>query len=73
MRHKTNRFARKRLYENSNIESYTPQVYVGTYEKYNNGSLEGEWVDLTDFDNLKDFYRYIRELHKDEREPEFMF
>ena len=49
-----------------------PAVYVGTYKKYNNGSLFGEWVDLTKFATYEDFMRYIRNLHKDERDPEFM-
>ena len=49
-----------------------PSVYVGTYAKYNNGNLYGEWVDLTKFDTYEDFMRYIRNLHKDERDPEFM-
>lgn len=50
-----------------------PAVYVGTYGKYNRGSLAGEWVDLTQFSNIDEFYKYIRRLHKDERDPEFMF
>ena len=24
------------------------RIYVGTYAKYNNGSLQGEWVELSD-------------------------
>ena len=54
------------------VEMVHPAVYVGTYKKYNNGSLYGEWVDLTKFDTYEDFMRYIRRLHKDERDPEFM-
>lgn len=54
------------------VEMTHPAVYVGTYRKYNNGSLFGEWVDLTKFDTYEDFMRYIRKLHKDERDPEFM-
>lgn len=49
------------------------KVYVGTYAKYNSGSLFGEWVDLTQFNNEDDFQEYINELHKDEADPEFMF
>lgn len=48
-------------------------VYVGTYGKYNNGSIFGTWVRLADFDSKEDFYDYCRALHKDEEEPEFMF
>ena len=48
-------------------------VYCGTYAKYNNGSIAGAWVDLEDFTNEDDLYDYLRELHKDEEDPEFMF
>ena len=50
----------------------TMQIYVGTYAKYNNGSLKGEWVNLEEHDK-DSFYEYILELHKDEADPEFMF
>jgi antirestriction protein len=53
--------------------SETPRIYVGTYAKYNNGSLEGDWLDLTDYDSKEDFYKACAELHKDESDPEFMF
>jgi len=49
------------------------RVYVGTYKKYNEGSLFGEWIDFKNYSNLEEFYREIRELHKDEVDPEFMF
>jgi antirestriction protein len=47
-------------------------VYVGTYAKYNNGSIKGAWVDLTKFNDEGEFLDYCRELHKDEEDPEFM-
>lgn len=51
-----------------------PSVYVGTYHKYNCGSIQGDWVDLTEFDNQTDFYQACcRMLHSDEAEPELMF
>ena len=53
--------------------SQTPQIYVGTYAKYNNGSIFGEWVDLEIYDNKEDFFEYCKELHSDEEDPEFMF
>ncbi|MDO8250269.1 MAG: antirestriction protein ArdA [Rhodoferax sp.] len=28
--------------------STKPRVYVGTYAKYNEGSIEGGWLDLED-------------------------
>ena len=50
-----------------------PSLYVGTYEKYNNGSIDGAWVDLTQFKDKNEFYDYVKKLHKDEHDPEFMF
>lgn len=49
-----------------------PALYVGTYQKYNEGSIAGEWVDLSQHDK-ESFYEYCKELHKDEDDPELMF
>ena len=49
-----------------------PQVYVGTYRKYNNGSIKGEWVDITKFDNYAQFVTACRLIHCNEEDPEFM-
>ena len=49
------------------------RIYVGTYAKYNNGSLQGEWVELLDFSDLDDFMERCAEIHEDEEEPEYMF
>ena len=50
-----------------------PRIYVGTYAKYNDGDISGEWVDLTDFAHDYDgFVKHCREIHKDEKDPEFM-
>lgn len=51
----------------------SPKVYVGTYAKYNEGSISGEWVDLTDFSTEEDFYAHCKEIHSDEEGPELMF
>lgn len=51
----------------------SPKVYVGTYAKYNNGSIDGEWVDLTKFSDYDEFIEYCNELHSDESDPELMF
>lgn len=48
-------------------------VYVGTYKKYNEGSLFGKWLKLADYSDKQEFYDACRELHKDEQDPEFMF
>ena len=62
----------KKIMKESEDKEVTPKVYVSTYAKYNDGSLGGEWVDLTDFDTYEDFVDYCSELHKDENDPEFM-
>ena len=49
------------------------EIYVGTYGKYNHGSLAGQWVDLTQFQNYDEFMEFCKELHKDEPDAEFMF
>lgn len=48
------------------------KIYVGTYHKYNNGSIQGAWIDLENLDK-DEFYLKCQELHKDEEDPEFMF
>ena len=37
------------------------RVYVGTYGKYNNGSLFGAWLDLSDYADKEEFYEACRE------------
>lgn len=51
----------------------TPRLYVGTYAKYNNGSIAGEWVDLEDYTDSSEFYAHCAELHSDEDDSEYMF
>ena len=51
----------------------TPRIYVGTYAKYNDGSIFGKWFDLSDYSSKEDFLADCAELHKDEADPEFMF
>lgn len=50
-----------------------PAIYVGTYTKYNNGSINGAWIDLTQIADIEDFWALCKELHSDEADPEFMF
>tara|TARA_R110002096_G_scaffold321656_1_gene515796 strand:- start:281 stop:796 length:516 start_codon:yes stop_codon:yes gene_type:complete len=60
----------------SNTNSATPKVYVSTYQTYNNGSLEGQWIDLDDFDTKEDFYEHLSKLNCKiwkEDDPEYMF
>ncbi len=49
-----------------------PSIYVGTYAKYNNGSIAGAWVNIEGMDK-DDFYDRCAELHSDETDPEYMF
>ena len=41
------------------------RVYVGTYAKYAGGSIEGAWLNISDYDSLEDFLKACRELHKE--------
>lgn len=49
-----------------------PSVYVGTYAKYNDGSLRGLWIDLTTFDDYDEFINFCYAIHADEEDPELM-
>jgi antirestriction protein len=49
------------------------RIYVGTYAKYNAGSIKGAWFDLEDYSDRDAFLKACRELHKNEQDPEFMF
>jgi len=51
----------------------TIEIYVGTYHKYNCGSLNGAWVDLTQFANYDEFMEFCKKLHSDEPDAEYMF
>lgn len=49
-----------------------PRVYVGTYAKYNNGSIAGGWISLAECENYGQFLAKCKSLHKNESNPEFM-
>ncbi len=49
------------------------RVYVGTYAKYNNGSISGAWLDCTDYADREEFMKAAKALHSDEADPELMF
>lgn len=55
------------------LSNGTIKIYVGTYFKYNSGSLQGAWVDLTLFENYEEFMEFCKELHADEPDAEYMF
>ncbi len=50
----------------------TASVYVGTYHKYNCGSLKGRWFNLSDYENYADFHEALLKFHSDESDPELM-
>ena len=49
-----------------------PSVYVGTYGKFNDGSLCGLWIDLSSFNSYDDFINFCKAIHADEEDPELM-
>lgn len=51
----------------------TPRIYVGTYHKYNSGSIAGQWLDVEDYSDKDDFLEACAKLHDNEADPEFMF
>ncbi len=59
--------------EDSGMSVVAPAVYVGTWHKYNCGSIAGRWFDLTTFDDERDFFAACRALHQDEADSELMF
>jgi len=58
---------------NTSTMTTTASLYVGTYSKYNNGSIVGQWMKLNDYSDAEEFLAACVELHKDEVDPEFMF
>lgn len=50
----------------------SPAVYVGTYGKYNAGSIAGMWVALDTVTDSEELHEVFRRIHCDEREPEYM-
>tara|TARA_R100000700_G_C3105149_1_gene100541 strand:+ start:205 stop:720 length:516 start_codon:yes stop_codon:yes gene_type:complete len=55
------------------MEKNKMKIYVGTYAKYNNGSIAGQWLSLEDYEDKDAFHKACLELHKDEADPELMF
>jgi len=55
------------------VDLNPPAIYVGTYGKYNNGSIAGKWLSLDEHDTKEKFYDAARKLHKNEHDPELMF
>ena len=49
------------------------KIYVGTFAKYNAGSIAGAWLNIADYENRDAFFEACRKLHSDEQDPEIMF
>ena len=47
-----------------------PRIYVGTWAKYNAGSLSGEWLALKDYESYSELCEVMRAIHEDESDPE---
>ena len=60
-------------YYMNDCEDGHPAVYVGTYAKYNDGSLFGMWVDLVKCGDFDTFMEVCHNLHADEEDPELMY
>jgi len=55
------------------ITTNRPAVYVGTFAKYNAGSIGGAWLKLDDYTDREEFLEACAKLHSDESDPELMF
>ena len=53
--------------------SESPALYCGTYGKYNKFNVRGMWVNISTFDNYKDFEAFCLAIHADEADPEIMY
>jgi antirestriction protein len=69
---KQNMKFKKIVKESDGEGSDHPRIYVGTYAKYNNGSIDGKWIDISEYNTYEEFVDACRELHSDEDDPEFM-
>lgn len=50
-----------------------PKLYVGTFAKYNSGSIAGAWLCLSDYNDRDEFIEACEALHSDESDPEIMY
>lgn len=55
------------------INEKSPEVYCGTYHKYNCGSIKGSWIKLDQFASSQEFLDECLKIHEDEKDPELMF
>ena len=58
---------------NPNYKEEHPSVYAGTYGKYNDGSIFGDWIALDTFEDYREFRNYVDMIHSDEYDVEPMY
>lgn len=63
---------RARAIDSKSYESGSVGLYVGTWHKYNCGSLDGRWWYLCNYASVEDLLEDIAEYHNNETDPEFM-
>lgn len=56
-----------------NFDLNDAKVYVSTYKKYNEGSLNGGWLNFSNYSDKEGFYEACKKLHMDENYPELIF
>lgn len=54
------------------IDNSHPSIYLSTWENYNNGYLQGEWIDLSEFNSYDDFLNHCKKMFPKEKYPEYM-
>ena len=56
---------------NNGLDNF--KIYVGTYKKFNEGSLFGKWFTLADYSDYNELLKAMKLVHQDEQQPKFMF
>lgn len=54
------------------IDNSHPSIYLSTWENYNNGSLQGDWIDLSEFNSYDEFLNHCKKMFPKEKYPEYM-
>ena len=54
------------------IDNSHPSIYLSTWENYNNGSLQGDWIDLSEFNSYDEFLDHCKKMFPKEKYPEYM-
>lgn len=68
----TKKLGTTRVIDSKSYEAGSVGLYVGTFHKYNCGSLDGRWWYLCNYADMDDLLADIAEYHADETDPEYM-